>query len=65
MAQLLAWLDVSLLGMRQASRWGINNHSVQGSGQHQARGFPKIEQMCTEVQRDLMSRHVQILKEGA
>lgn len=49
----------------QASRWGISNHSIQGHGKHQARGFPKIDQLCTEVRRDLMSRHVQILKDGA
>jgi hypothetical protein len=49
----------------QASRFGISNQALQGHVQHAARGFPRIDQMCTEVRRDLMARHVQILKDAA
>jgi CRP-like cAMP-binding protein len=52
------------LCLLSASRHGVNNETiVSDDNRTRARGIPKIEQICSDLRKDLMNRHKQILKQ--
>jgi len=44
-----------------AARFGINPHLFAQSS-HASRGYPKIDQLCSDIRKELLSRHQQIMQ---